>query len=129
MLSKLVWHKVMRRFLRVFLLRKLLHILFFLFFEIIYVDGIKLYNSQVCKAISIIKIPKPIYHHFPDIPINFPADDAIVPSAVNVTDDHIANVMDSLKAYFVLLPPLEKHLHSIKSISNYNYSNTYYCNK
>lgn len=61
---------------------------------------------QVCRAINTMSIPRTMYHHEADVPISFPASDAITPNALKVTADPAAKVMDKRKAVFVSLRPV-----------------------
>lgn len=57
----------------------------FLLLKIRFIEGMKLNISQVCKAINTISTPRIIYQIGEDVPISFPADVAMIPSATNVT--------------------------------------------
>lgn len=70
------------------------------------VDGKKLYSSKVCNAIKTINMPSSMYHKEEDVPISFPSNEAIDPSAVNVIAIPTEKVMDKRNAFFVSFPPV-----------------------
>jgi hypothetical protein len=60
---------------------------------------------QVCKAIRIMRTPRIIYHHDAEVPISFPASEAITPNVVKVTAAPAANVTESQNTLFVSRQP------------------------
>ena len=57
----------------------------FLLFDSRLAEGIKVNIPQVCKDISTINTPRIMYHSAEDVPINLPAEVAMIPSVTNVT--------------------------------------------
>lgn len=78
---------------------------FLLFLPSKLTEGMKLNISHVCKAISTIKMPSTRYHTEDDVPINFPAEVAMMPRDTKVSAVPAENTNEYANAFLVFFSP------------------------